>query len=220
MDTTFYSEVLERIHNANRQITIVAVTKTQPYAAVEHAYNAGIRHIGENRVEEAKEKILKAQENGMSDIVWHMIGHVQSRKIKEVVALFDRVDSVDSIELLTRLNAEARNIGKTLHILLELNIAHEEGKYGFNNFTIEDLQHVDTSHLIIDGCMTMAPFVDNAEDNRKIFKEMHTLSTLFHKETPIIGTACSMGTSIDWRVAIEEGATELRLGEALFGARK
>jgi pyridoxal phosphate enzyme (YggS family) len=191
---------------------IVAVTKRFPFEIVKKAYADGYRHFGENRVEEAKEKVLKAQETGMNDIIWHMIGHVQSRKVRDVVALFDRVDSVDSIELLQKLDREAGIIHKKLHVLLEVNISGEKTKFGFNVIP-KDLNY---SNLVVDGFMTMAPLVKNPEDNRKIFRSLKVLSV----KTPFIGKELSMGTSCDYHVAIEEGATQVRLGNALFGPRE
>ncbi len=192
-------------------LTIVAVTKTHPFETVLDAYSKGYRHVGENRVEEAISKISLARQNNLKDICWHMIGHVQSRKVRDVVTHFDRVDSVDSLELLKNLNTEAKKQQKTLQVLLEVNISGEQSKYGFEEIP-KDLNY---SNLLIDGLMTMAPFFSNPEENRWIFKKMKELSV----NTPTIGKTLSMGTSCDYLVAIEEGATEVRLGEALFGKR-
>lgn len=192
-------------------VAVVAVTKTFQFEAVATAHAMGLTHIGENRVEEAREKIAEAKRQGFIDIVWHMIGHVQSRKAREVAEIFDWVDSVDSIELLQKLDKEAGKIGKKLHVLLEINISGEKSKYGFdvipNNLTY--------LNLIIEGLMTMAPFVNNPEENRIIFRTLKKLSSAH----PSIGKELSMGTSCDYKVAIEEGATQVRLGEALFGPR-
>lgn len=191
--------------------TVVAVTKTFPFEAVATAHAMGLRHIGENRVKEARGKIDEAKKKGMNDIVWHMIGHVQSRKAREVVGLFDWVDSVDSIELLQKLDRAAGMLKKKLHVFLEINISGEKSKYGFNVIP-KDLKF---SNLIIEGLMTMAPLVNNPEDNRKYFRSLKTLS----EKSPGIGKELSMGTSCDYQVAIEEGATQVRLGTALFGKR-
>lgn len=189
---------------------VVAVTKTHPYDIVKKAMEMGYTHIGENRVEEAEQKILQAKKDGIFPI-WHMIGHVQSRKVKDVVKLFDRVDSVDSIELLEKLDSAARKMNKVLPVLLEINISKESTKYGFH--VIPAI--LNYPNLIIEGLMTMAPFVTNPEDNRHIFRSLRALSD----STPNIGRVLSMGTSCDYIVAIEEGATEVRLGEVLFGKR-
>ncbi len=190
---------------------VVAVTKTFPFEIVQKAVKMGYTHIGENRVEEAKKKIQLARQNELENLCWHMIGHVQSRKVSDVVELFDRVDSVDSVELLEKLDTEAGKIGKKLHVLLEVNISGEKSKYGFDEIP----KNLNYQNLIIDGLMTMAPFVTNPEDNRSIFRSLRALSA----STPKIGNVLSMGTSCDYAVAIDEGATEVRLGEALFGSR-
>ena len=190
---------------------VVAVTKTFPFEIVQKAVSLGYTHIGENRVEEAKKKIQLARQNDLKNICWHMIGHVQSRKVNDVVELFDRVDSVDSVDLLEKLDTVAGKIGKKLHVLLEVNISGEISKYGFDEIP----KNLNYPNLIIDGLMTMAPFVSNPEDNRNIFRALKAVSA----STANIGNVLSMGTSCDYTVAIEEGATEVRLGEALFGSR-
>lgn len=192
--------------------TVVAVTKTFPFEAVATAHSMGLRHIGENRVSEAKGKIEETKRRGFGDIIWHMIGHVQSRVARDVVEVFDWVDSVDSIELLKKLDGAAGDLGKKLHVLLEVNISGEKSKFGFEVLP-KDLKF---SNLIIEGLMTMAPLVKNPEDNRKIFRSLKALS----EKTSFIGKELSMGTSCDYQVAIEEGATQVRLGEALFGPRQ
>lgn len=193
-------------------VTIVAVTKTFPFETIAMARALGLRHIGENRVEEARGKIEEAKRRGMNDIIWHMVGHVQSRKTRDVAELFDWVDSADSVELLQKLDAAAGAIGKKLHVLLEVNISGEKSKYGFSDIP-KDLEY---SNLMIEGLMTMAPPVKNPQDNREIFRALKALSAII----PSIGKELSMGTSCDYQVAIEEGATQVRLGEALFGPRR
>ncbi len=198
-----------------KTVTVVAVTKTFPFEAVSTAYALGLRHIGENRVEEARGKIKEAKEKGFNDIVWHMVGHVQSRKVKDVVELFDWVDSVDSVELLQKLDVAAELASKKLHVLLEINISREKSKYGFS----EVPKVLEYQNLIIEGLMTMAPLVGGAEENRPIFRAMKELSKTIRTQIPTFGAELSMGTSGDYLVAIEEGATQVRLGEAIFGKR-
>lgn len=205
--------------NKKKSVKIVAVTKTHPFESVLDAYTHGFRHMGENRVEEAIQKIELARQDKLYDIIWHMIGHVQSRKVKDVVTYFDRVDSVDSIELLEKLNSEAQKQNKTLHVLLEVNVSGEPSKYGFRNLDASTLRNIDAKYVCIDGLMTMAPYVNNPKENRWIFKKMKELSKSLQSEVPGFGSTLSMGTSCDYQVAIEEGATEVRLGEALFGKR-
>jgi PLP dependent protein len=209
---------------------IVAVTKTFPYEMVLQAKDMGYIHIGENRVEEAREKILLAK-NDTLQLIWHMIGHVQSRKVEDVTSLFDWVDSVDNRELAVKLNDSASKHNKTLHVLLEVNISGETGKFGFDMHEWETCQEelnqfitvihecVLLKNCIVEGLMTMAPFVTNPEDNRMIFQSMKRLSETIRAQIPQFGGELSMGTSCDYKVAIQEGATQVRLGEALFGKR-
>jgi PLP dependent protein len=220
MDAYALKSIQRLLHKFPNAPEIVAVSKTHPFSAIQDVYALGIRHIGENRLEEASEKIAQAKRIGFTDIVWHMIGHVQSRKIRDVVRLFDRIDSVDSAELFQKINTEAKNIGKIMHVLLEINISGEESKYGFRDFDVSMLQSFDASNVVIDGLMTMAPYTEIAETNRAVFRSLRQLSMSLRKKVPHIGGALSMGTSCDWLVAVEEGATEIRLGEALFGVRK
>lgn len=196
-------------------VIVVAVTKAFPFEAIAAAHAMGLKHVGENRVEEAGGKIEEAKRRGYTDLVWHMIGHVQSRKAREVALLFDWVDSVDSVELLEKLNREAASIDKKLHVFLEVNIAKEQSKYGF--WEIPKIPHFQ--NLIIEGLMTMAPYTKNPEDNRTYFRSLKNLSQTIGAQNPAIGAQLSMGTSCDYQVAIEEGATQVRLGEALFGKR-
>jgi PLP dependent protein len=200
--------------------TIVAVTKTFPFETITMARSMGLTHIGENRVEEAKAKIEQAQKLGYGELVWHMIGHVQSRKVRDVVSLFDWVDSVDSIELLQKLDAAAQERATPLHALIEVNVAGEQSKYGFTRDTfLSQLDSLKVRHVVLEGLMTMAPYTQNAEDNRVYFRALRELSQTIRMQIPSFGAHLSMGTSCDYQVAIEEGATQVRLGEALFGAR-
>lgn len=215
-----------------KTVTVVAVTKTFPFETVAQAYAMGLKHIGENRVEEAADKIEEAEKSGIHDIAWHMIGHVQSRKAKDVARLFDWVDSVDSVEIARRLNEAAVTRGKKLHVLLEVNLSGEQRKYGLDLVGWENspeklkyshiliYENMKLKNLIIEGLMTMAPYVTNPQDNRAIFRSMKKLSETIRAQVPQMGRELSMGTSCDYQVAIEEGATQIRLGEALFGPRQ
>ncbi len=212
-------------------IDVIAVTKTWPFTYVRAGYESGFRHFGENRVEEAKEKILCAGDEALGGISWHMIGHVQTRKVKDVVALFSWIDSVDSWTLLEKLNAEAAKTGKQLNILLEVNISGEPSKFGFPLHGWETdtkifqifLDGIKTMSqfpsLIPKGLMTMSPFTQKAETNRAYYQSMKKLSRSICKQVPNFGNTLSMGTSCDYRVALEEGATQIRVGETLFGKR-
>jgi PLP dependent protein len=232
MDSQKLKNIQDVVAGAVAPVEVVAVTKTFPFNIVEEAYFAGFRHIGENRVEEADKKIKESRARGLNDIVWHMVGHVQSRKAGDVAGLFDWVDSVDSSKIVRELDREASKLDKKLHILLEVNLTGEETKYGFDlagwESNPQKLQHFYVSihesmrmnHIVVEGLMTMPPYVTNAEDNRPIFQSMKRLSNSIRAQIPEFGTQLSMGTSCDWRAAVEEGATMIRLGEALFGKRK
>lgn len=201
-------------------VTLVAVTKTVPVSAIVEAYRLGIRHFGENYVGEFEEKYAQLPEEVRKGATFHMIGHVQSRKVKQVVALFDWVDSVDSVALAQKLDAAAGNVKKKIHILFQVNISGEKTKYGFRDFQNAKLEHFHFPNLIIDGLMTMPPAVTNPEDNRKIFRSLKNLSDAVRKKYQEFGSTLSMGTSQDYQVAIEERATMVRLGTALFGERE
>jgi hypothetical protein len=205
-------------------ITLVAVSKTHPVEALIAAYELGVRHFGENRVEEAATK-LPAFRQAISDpaVVFHMIGHVQSRKADDVAALFDRVHSVDSAKLAQRL---ARFALKPLPILLEVNVSGETSKYGFDGARRAELfGAIETiaqlPNLYLDGLMTMAPLVDQPEQARPVFRALRELrDEIAARYTGVKLPHLSMGMTDDFEVAIEEGATLVRIGRAIFGERE
>ena len=204
-------------------ITLVAVSKTHPVEALLAAYELGVRHFGENRVEEASVK-MSAFKQVISDstVVFHMIGHIQSRKAEDVAALFDRVHSVDSVRLAQRL---ARFAAKPLPVLLEVNVSGEESKYGFDGARRAELFAAveaigQLSQLRLDGLMTMAPIVENPEEARPVFRALRELRDEIVVRYPALTLPhLSMGMTDDFEVAIEEGATLVRIGRAIFGER-
>ena len=204
-------------------ITLVAVSKTHPVEALLAAYELGVRHFGENRVEEASVK-LPAFKQAISDstVVFHMIGHIQSRKAEDVAALFDRVHSVDSVRLAQRL---ARFAAKPLPVLLEVNVSGEESKYGFDGARRAELFDAveaisQLPPLRLDGLMTMAPIVENPEEARPVFRALRELRDEIAVRYPALTLPhLSMGMTDDFEVAIEEGATLVRVGRAIFGER-
>ncbi|MDQ7024607.1 MAG: YggS family pyridoxal phosphate-dependent enzyme [Anaerolineae bacterium] len=219
---------------ANRnpdEVTLVAVSKKKPIEAIVAANLCGMRHFGENRVEEAMEKIPVVNEQVDEKPVWHMIGHIQSRKAKLVEPLFDVVHSIDTLKIAEKLSQLASESQRTLPVLLEVNISGEAAKYGFEasdwknkpaikaNFwdTVAKLQQLP--YLDIRGLMTMAPFYDDMERTRPIFADLaelrEHLQSGFHVALPDL----SMGMTNDFPIAIEEGATILRIGRAIFGER-
>lgn len=231
MNTNALLDIRRFIDTTSSPAHIVAITKTHPFEVIREAYAEGLLHIGENRIQEAEEKIVKAKELGLDGIIWHMVGHVQSRKASDVARLFDWIDSADRMKTIRLLDKKAGEIKKQLHILLEVNLSGETTKYGFDmtdwEHHSEKLKHFHLSihesmklqHVIMEGLMTMPPLVTNAEDNRAIFQSMSRLSEAIQTQIPAFGRHLSMGTSSDYQVAIQEGATQVRLGEALFGKR-
>jgi len=226
------NEVQERIEIAARRsgrdidaIRIVGVTKTHPYDVVLAAHEAGLRLIGENRVEEALPKKAAAEE--LDDLDWHMIGHIQSRKSKSVVQVFDAVHSVDRARIADRLNRDAESAGIRLPILLECNVSGEASKWGWQLTEKESWPEIvdefarirKLENLEVRGLMTMAPMVADPERVRPIFEKLRLLRDYLQKTVPGDWAELSMGMTEDYTVAVEEGATLLRIGRAIFGPR-
>ncbi|MGN0370599.1 MAG: YggS family pyridoxal phosphate-dependent enzyme [Butyrivibrio sp.] len=202
------------------EITLIAVSKTKPAEMVKEIYDAGIREFGENKVQEitTKSAILP------NDINWHMIGHLQRNKIKQVIDKVSLIHSVDSMRLAEMISSEAVKKNITVSILLEVNIANEETKFGFKKDEVIQLfpEIAALPNIFVRGLMTSAPIVDNPEDNRQYFRELHQLCVDL-KAKNIDNTSMdylSMGMTGDYEVAIEEGATHVRVGTAIFGARE
>ena len=216
------------------EITLVAVTKTWPVEVVAEAYAAGVRHFGENRPEEqaAKRQALLAQLGPDSGAIWHHIGDVQSRKTAIVAESSDFLHALDRMKIARRLDNRCRDLGKRLPVLLEVNVSGEASKSGFNaaDWEDDDRQRAalvaaagairDLAGLEIRGLMTMAPWEAPAEQVRDIFRRTRLLSLLLAEAVPgARWDALSMGMSDDFEIAIEEGATHVRVGRALFGER-
>ncbi|MDH7485453.1 MAG: YggS family pyridoxal phosphate-dependent enzyme [Anaerolineae bacterium] len=201
------------------EIMLVAVTKTQPVEVIRAAYELGLRDFGENRVEEAESKFHRLPE----DIRWHMVGHVQSRKAAQAVRPYVLVHSVDSLKLARRLDRFAAEAGRRLPILLEVNVSGEASKYGLRPeevaATVEAMRGF--AHLQLQGLMTMAPIVPDPEDARPVFAALRELRGRLAVRFPDLDRQhLSMGMSDDFEVAVEEGATILRIGRAIFGERR
>ena len=198
----------ERGGHAAGEVRLVAVTKTVDAEAIRALHELGVTHIGENRVQVARPKIDRLPDS----ICWHMVGHIQRRKAKDVAALFDKVDSVDRLRLANELQRRCEESDRHLDILVEANVAGEEAKHGFSPDTLADglarMRALDRLH--VRGLMTMAPFGAEESVLREVFG---TLRRLAHDHgLPEV----SMGMTDDFEVAIEEGATEVRIGRALF----
>jgi pyridoxal phosphate enzyme (YggS family) len=222
-----------RVGRDPAEVTLVAVAKTFPAQAVVAAYQAGLLHFGENRVEEAATKIpaVHADISG-HPLTWHMVGHVQSRKARAVVAHFDCVHSVDRLKIAQRLSRFAQEAGRTLPVLLECNVSGEEAKSGFDLpgwqrdqarraaffTTVEQILALPA--LAVQGLMTMAPLVADPEMVRPVFASLCGLLDALRKRFPVQDWRhLSMGMTDDFEVAIEEGATMVRIGRAVFGSR-
>ena len=229
-----YQFTLDHIANAARknhrdpnEIRLVVVTKSQPLEVVQAAIEAGVRILGENYPEEGVMKIqsLSAQ----SGVEWHMIGHVQSRKARLVVEHFALLHSLDSLKLAQRLNRFAAEKNHVLPVLLEFNVGGEESKSGWDaseesqwSTLLPDISSVlDLSNLSIHGLMTMPPLGTDPEDSRHFFQSLRRLRDHLASQFPQVNWhELSMGTSADYSVAVEEGATLVRVGTAIVGARK
>ncbi|MBS1812371.1 MAG: YggS family pyridoxal phosphate-dependent enzyme [Acidobacteria bacterium] len=204
------------------EVTLVAVSKTVAAERVQEAIAAGLTVFGENRVQEAEAKIAQlAPQN--AQIEWHLIGHLQSNKARKAVALFDAVQSVDDEALAERLNRIAAEIGKRLPVFIEVHLGNEDSKAGVApGEALPLIEKVSKlSSLELKGLMTVPPFLENVEEVRPFFRQLRELRDEALR-TGIAGTAftqLSMGMSHDFEVAIEEGATLVRIGTALFGAR-
>ena len=219
-------EVEEKIQSAcqragrdRSEVTLVAVSKTKPAATLQEAYELGVRVFGENKVQEIREKY----EVLPKDIEWHMIGHLQTNKVKYIVDKVRLIHSVDSLRLAEMIEKEAEKHNRVVDILLEVNVAEEESKFGLKTDEVLPLAEriTEFSHVRLRGLMTIAPFVENPEKNRAIFANLHKLYVDIKEKNIDNGTVSilSMGMTNDYEVAIEEGATMVRIGTGIFGAR-
>lgn len=201
------------------EVTLIAVSKTKPVEMLEEAYGIGIREFGENKVQEMMDKY----EVMPKDIHWHMIGHLQRNKVKYLMGKAALIHSVDSLRLAEEISAQSVKHEVTTDILIEVNIAGEETKFGTDReeaiALVEAAAKLPNIHIC--GLMTIAPFVENSEDNRKYFQQIRQLSVDI-KEKNIDNVdmrILSMGMTGDYEVAIEEGATMVRVGTGIFGTR-
>jgi len=222
---TVHAQIAEAAQRAGRrpeEIILVAVSKTKPLELVKMAYELGITHFGENRVQEALTKIAAWKP---SDIHWHMIGHLQTNKARKVVGQFDYIHSIDSLHLAETLNHHAASFNLTSQrqpVLLQVNISGETSKEGIEPDMVISLtrQIATLEHLEIQGLMTIAPLVDNLEKTRPVFRSLRELRDRLQNEVPECSWQhLSMGMTDDYQIAIEEGATIVRIGRAIFGER-
>ena len=201
------------------EVTLIAVSKTKPVEMLSTIYNQGIRDFGENKVQEMCDKM----EQLPSDIRWHMIGHLQTNKVKYIVGHTTLIHSVDSLHLAKEIEKQAEKKDVTVDILVEVNIAEEESKFGIHKEETYELvrQIAALPHVHICGLMTIAPYVENPEDNRMYFRGIRQLSVDIAEQNidNVNMDVLSMGMTGDYMVAIEEGATMVRVGTGIFGER-
>ena len=213
------AKACERAGRAREEVTLIAVSKTKPVEMLQEIYDEGIRDFGENKVQELTEKY----EVMPKDMKWHMIGHLQRNKVKYIVDKVALIHSVDSLRLAETIENEAAKHNVTVPILIEVNVAQEESKFGLK--TEEVLSLVESMaalpHINIKGLMTIAPYVEDPEENRGIFRQLKKLSVdIAAKNINNVNmSVLSMGMTGDYQVAIEEGATMVRVGTGIFGAR-
>lgn len=221
-----YEEVQKRIEAActrcgrdRSEVTLIAVSKTKPVEMLEEIYALGERNFGENKVQELNGKY----EVMPRDIHWHMIGHLQRNKVKYIIDKAELIHSVDSLRLARTISEEAQKHQCTAHILLEVNVAEEESKFGM---TVEEAPKLAEEiaalpNIQIEGLMTIAPFVENPEENRPVFQKLRKLSVDIRAKNinNVTMVVLSMGMTNDYEIAIEEGATMVRVGTAIFGER-
>lgn len=220
------SEVLNEINNASLKrekslgdAKLIAVTKTKPVAMLKEAYDANIRDFGENKVQELVDKYDQLP----NDIRWHLIGHLQTNKVKYIVDKVYLIHSVESIKLAKEISKEATKKNVICNILIEVNVADEESKFGVSCNDTEDLirEIAKLPNIKVRGLMTVAPFVENSEENRPVFKKLKQLFIDIKAKNidNVNMEILSMGMSGDYVVAVEEGATYVRVGTKIFGER-
>ena len=209
----------ERAGRSREEVTLIAVSKTKPVSDIEEAYRIGVREFGENKVQELTRKI----EELPGDINWHMIGHLQRNKVKYIAGKVALIHSVDSFRLAEEINIHAKKRRIQIPVLIEVNAAGEASKFGVSLSDAKELvlQAASLDGLSIRGLMTIAPFVSDPEENREVFRAIKQLSVDIASENHdnVSMDILSMGMTNDFEVAIEEGATMVRVGTAIFGER-
>jgi len=219
------ADATERSGRKAEAVQVVVVSKSKPLRVIQAALAAGISKFGENYAEEAVEKITSLENDAVE---WHMIGHVQSRKAEKVAEYFSMLHSLDSVQLAARLDRSCRELNRRLPVLLEFNVSGEESKFGFQAWDEHQWSDLETdieqilnfSHMDVSGLMTMPPFFDDPEESRPYFKKLCQLQEYLARKFPQVQwKELSMGTSVDFLVAIQEGATYVRIGHAILGPR-
>ncbi len=213
------AKACERVGRKREEVTLIAVSKTKPVAAIKEAMEYGTTHFGENKVQEIMDKYEAISES----LNWHMIGHLQRNKVKYIVDKVVLIHSVDSLRLAEQINEEAKKKNVIAKILIEVNMAGEESKFGVKpEETLSLIEQIALlTNVKIMGLMTIAPYVENGEENRIYFQKMRQLNIDIKSKN--IDNVCmdilSMGMTGDYEVAVEEGATMVRVGTGIFGER-
>jgi len=208
-----------KVNRKSEEITLIAVSKTKPIEMIKQLYDLGIKDFGENKVQE----ILEKYSNLPKDIKWHMIGHLQTNKVKDIIDKVYLIHSVDTVHLAEVIDKEAFKKAIIIDILIQVNVAQENSKFGFSNDDVMTAIEIISKfpHIRIKGLMTIAPYVENSEDNREIFSKLRDLAieikqkNIYNVDMEIL----SMGMTNDYMIAIEEGATMIRVGTGIFGER-
>ena len=212
-------DACKRSNRDPKEVTLIAVSKTKPVEMLQEVYDAGGRNFGENKVQEIMDKYDQLP----ADINWHMIGHLQRNKVKYIVDKVKMIHSVDSLRLAETIDKEAKKKGVTVPILVEVNVAEEDSKFGLSleevTALVEDISKL--SNVRVCGLTTVAPLVEDPEENREVFRSLKKLSVDIAAKNinNVTMSVLSMGMTNDYEVAVEEGATMVRVGTAIFGAR-
>ncbi|MDO4623287.1 MAG: YggS family pyridoxal phosphate-dependent enzyme [Eubacteriales bacterium] len=226
MITDNYREIRRKIDEACRRVgrdpedvLLVAVSKTKPEEDIQTLYDSGVRDFGENYIQELKQKM----EDLPGDIRWHMIGHLQRNKVKYIASRVSMIHAVDTLELAKTIEKEGTKNNRVIPVLIEVNVAGEDTKFGVAPEETESLirQIAGLPHVHVEGLMTSAPYVTDAECNRSVFAQLKQLSVDIEQKN--IDNTCmhvlSMGMTNDYEIAVEEGSTMVRVGTAIFGER-
>lgn len=212
-------EAAQKVGRSPEEITLIAVSKTYPVEDIRVAHELGCMDFGENRVQELMSKIEEVED----PINWHLIGHLQTNKVKYIIGKVKLIHSLDRLSLAEEIERLSAKANRVTPVLIEVNVAKEESKHGIYVEDVMDFMKMlsNFSHIKVEGLMTVAPFVENPEENRPIFKKLYDLSVDIQKQKfdNISINILSMGMSNDYKVAIEEGATMVRIGTAIFGER-
>ena len=204
----------------NEEIIVVAATKTRPFALIEEVYSLGIRHIGENRIQEAVSKFDSFKD--MPKITRRFIGHLQSNKINKFIKLFDTIDSIDSYKLVRKIDLKIEDENRSMEGLVEINTSGDKTKKGFKPVLSDELlQCFNVKNIKVKGLMTLGPFSQDTSETRTSFVRLRKFLDVLNKELGDEKLTClSMGMSGDYQIAIEEGSTMIRVGTSLFGTRQ